>query len=453
MTQYIFPKGFRWGASTSAYQIEGAWNEDGKGESIWDRFTHLPGNILDGSSGDIACDHYHRYQDDIHLMKELHLDVYSFTISWTRIIPEGRGRVNQKGLDFYRRLTDSLLEAGITPFSTLYHWDLPQTLQDEGGWQVRSTVDAFIEYADVVSRALADRVKHWATLNEPWCASFLSYAIGEQAPGMRDMKAAVKASHHLLLAHGLSVPVIRSNSPQCEAGIILNFSPSEPASPSNADYQAARKYDGYFNRWFLDPLFGRLYPADKTAEYSEAGYLPQDLIKPGDMEKIAAPIDFLGVNYYNRSVHRAEIPEDQNLPQTNFVAPESEWTDMGWEVFPQALYRLLCRLYFEYQIPKLYINENGAAYSDSPDASGSVKDVRRIQFLRDHLIQVHRAIQAGVPLAGYLTWSFMDNFEWANGYTKRFGLVWVDYETQKRILKDSAFWYRKVILDNGFTTD
>ena len=453
MTRYDFPKGFRWGASAAAYQIEGAWNKDGKGESIWDRFTHLPGNILDGSNGDVACDHYHRFQEDIQLMKELHLDVYSFTISWTRIFPYGRGNVNQKGIDFYNRLVDSLLDAGITPFSTIYHWDLPQALQDEGGWQVRSTIDAFVEYADVVSHALGDRVKHWATINEPWCASFLSYAIGEQAPGMRDMKAAVIASHHLLLAHGLSIPVIHSNSPQSEAGIILNFSPSEPASPSNADYHAARKYDGFFNRWFLDPLFGRLYPADKTSEYIKEGYLPEDLIKPGDMEKIAVPIDFLGINYYNRSVHRAAIPESQNLPQTNFVAPVSEWTDMGWEVYPPALFNLLCRLHFEYQVPKLYINENGAAYSDSPDASGSVNDIRRIKFIRDHLIQAYHAIHVGVPLAGYLTWSIMDNFEWANGYTKRFGLIWVDYETQKRVFKESAYWYRQVMLNNGFIVD
>ena len=453
VTTYTFPKKFLWGASTSAYQIEGAWNEDGRGESIWDHFTRQPGKIADDSNGNIACDHYHRYREDVTLMKELHLDVYSLTVSWTRILPDGRGKVNEKGLDFYRSLVDTLLEAGIIPFVTLYHWDLPQTLQEEGGWGVRSTAEAFVEYTDVFTRALGDRVKHWATQSEPWCASFLSYAIGEHAPGLQDWGAAIKASHHLLLSHGWALPVIRRNSPGCEAGIILNFSPSEPASPSEADYQATRRFDGYFNRWFSEPLFGRHYPADMTDEYSAKGYLPSELIQPGDLDAIAAPLDFLGINYYSRSVHRADILEEQNLPQTNFVAPRSEWTDMDWEVNPLALYNLLCRLHFEYQIPKIYINENGAAYSDAPDSSGRVADTRRITFMRDHIIQAYRAIQAGVPLAGYFTWSLMDNFEWAKGYTKRFGLIWVDYETQKRSFKDSALWYRQVCINNGFSVE
>lgn len=450
MTAFTFPKNFLWGASTSAYQIEGAYNEDGRGESVWDRFARIPGKIEDGSNGDVACDHYHRYPEDVALMQHIGLDVYSLTVAWPRILPEGRGRVNQKGLDFYRRLADTLLEAGITPFMTLYHWDLPVALQDEGGWAARSTAEAFVEYADVFTRALGDRVTNWVTHNEPWCASFLSYAIGEHAPGLRDWEAAVKASHHLMLAHGWAIPVFRQNSPGCQTGIVLNFSPSEPASPSAADYHAARRHDGHFNRWFLDPLYGRRYPADMLAEYTENGWLPTDLIQPGDMEAIAAPLDFLGVNYYNRSIHRADIPEEQNLPQTNFMAPESEWTDIGWEVHPQSLYNLLCRLHFEYQIPRLIVNENGAAYGDAPDASGRVRDTRRIQFIRDHLIQAHRAIQAGVPLEGYFTWSIMDNYEWAKGYTMRFGLIWVDYQTQQRILKDSALWYRQVIAANGF---
>lgn len=451
MPIYTFPENFLWGASTSAYQIEGAWDEDGRGLSVWDSFTRQAGRIEDGSNGDVACDHYHRYPEDVALMKEIGLDVYSLTVSWPRILPQGRGAVNQKGLDFYRRLADALLEAGITPYMTLYHWDLPQTLQDEGGWAVRSTAEAFVEYTDGFTRALGDRVTHWATHNEPWCASFLSYALGEHAPGLYDWPAAVKASHHLLLAHGWAIPLIRSNSPGCQAGIVLNFSPSEPASPSSADYHAARRHDGFYNRWFLDPLYGRHYPADMVHEYSSKGYLPADLIQPGDLDAIAAPMDFLGVNYYNRSVHRAEIPEEQNLPQTNFLAPRSEWTDMDWEVHPLSLYNLLCRLHFEYQIPRLIVTENGAAYGDAPDASGRVRDTRRIQFLSDHLIQAHHALQAGVPLAGYFTWSFFDNFEWAKGYTMRFGLIWVDYQTQRRIFKDSAHWYRQVIAENGFS--
>lgn len=450
MTTYFFPKQFVWGTATSAYQIEGAWQEDGKGESIWDRFAHTPGKIVDASNGDVACDHYHRWPEDIALMKRLNLKAYRFSTAWPRILPAGRGAVNAKGVDFYNRLVDGLLAAGIEPFVTLYHWDLPQALQDEGGWAARSTAEAFVEYTDVLSRALGDRVKNWITHNEPWCASFLSHQGGEHAPGQQDWKTAVQAAHHILLSHGWAVPVLRRNSPGAQVGITLNLSPGEPASASGPDYQATRSFDGHFNRWFLDPLYGRHYPADKVTEYTQMGAFPTDLVQPGDLNAIAAHTDFLGVNYYERSVHRAQVPEGQNLPRTNHVAPPAERTDMGWEVYPVGLYNLLCRLHFDYQVPKLYVTENGVSYADGPDATGRIADTRRTAFIRDHLIQAHRAMQAGVPLAGYFVWSFMDNFEWAKGYLQRFGIVWVDYATQQRLPKDSALWYAATIAQNGF---
>ncbi len=451
MTTRHFPAGFLWGTATSSYQIEGAWAEDGKAESIWDRFSHTPGKIRDNTNGDIACDHYHRWPEDIRLMKDLGLQAYRFSIAWPRILPAGRGKVNQAGLDFYNRLVDGLLAAGITPFVTLYHWDLPQALQDEGGWPVRSTAEAFVEYADVVSRSLGDRVQNWITHNEPWCISFLSHQIGEHAPGHQDWYEALAAAHHTLLSHGWAVPAIRRNSPFAEVGITLNFSHCEAACFSEHDRKLAREFDGYFNRWFLDPLYGRRYPADKVAFYQETSKaLPNglDFVQPGDYEAIAARTDFLGVNYYTREVFRDHSAPD-NLPQTVFAAPHSERTDMGWEVYADGLYHLLNRLHFEYQTPKLYVTENGCSYADGPDAAGRVADQRRIDFLAAHFTAAQRAIQNGVPLEGYFVWSLMDNFEWAWGYKQRFGLVWVDFETQQRIPKDSALWYRDVIARNA----
>ncbi|GAB4193171.1 MAG: GH1 family beta-glucosidase [Roseiflexaceae bacterium] len=450
---HTFPADFIWGVATSSYQIEGAWNEDGRSESIWDRFSHTPGKIKDGSNGDVACDHYHRWREDIALIKELGIPSYRFSIAWPRILPEGRGRVNQAGLDFYSRLVDGLLEAGIQPWVTLYHWDLPQVLQDQGGWPARATAEAFVEYADLVSRALGDRVKHWITHNEPWCASLLSYQLGEHAPGLYNWQQGLAASHHLLLSHGWAVPVLRRNSPGAQVGITLNMSPSQPASPSAADYEFFRQHDGYMNRWFIDPLYGRHYPADMVADYVAAGYLPPEglsFVQPGDLAAIAAPTDFLGINFYTRAVLRSpHLPEEQNLPRTVALAPEAEWTEMGWEVAPNGLYELLQHLHLTYRPKAIYITENGASYSDGPDADGRVRDTRRTAYLREHFRTAHRAIQDGVPLAGYFVWSLMDNFEWAFGYKQRFGIVWVDFETQQRIPKDSALWYRDVIAANG----
>ena len=446
-----FPDGFIWGAATSAYQIEGAWNEDGKGESIWDRFCHTPGTIEDGSTGDVACDHYHRWREDIALMKELGIEAYRFSVSWPRILPAGRGKVNQAGIDFYSRMVDGLLEAGIQPFPTLYHWDLPQVLQEEGGWEARSTAEAFLEYADVLSRHLGDRVKHWITHNEPFSVAYLGYQKGEHAPGLTNIPASLKVIHHLLLSHGWAVPVLRRNSPDAEVGITLILVPVVIASSANADLHTARQLDGHLNRWYLDPLFGRHYPADQVAEHIATGNLPPEgltFVQPGDLDAIAVPTDFLGVNYYTAIVLR---DEDENRSPVS-PEPDVECTEMGFPVNPDGLRWLLNRLHFEYQPGKLYITENGASYSDGPDGNGRIPDERRLSYLRGHLAACHRAIECGVPLAGYFVWSLMDNFEWNRGYAQRFGIVWVDYENQRRIPKDSALWYRQVIAENGLVT-
>jgi beta-glucosidase len=454
-TRVSFPSGFIWGAATSAYQIEGATNEDGRGESIWDRFARSDSRIEDGSTGDVACDHYHRWEEDVALMKHLQLRAYRFSIAWPRIFASGRRPLNQRGLDFYDRLVDALLAKGIVPFATLYHWDLPQKLQDEGGWANRATAEAFVDYADVVTRRLGDRVKAWITHNEPWCASLLGYQVGRHAPGLRDWGAALAGSHHLLLSHGWSVPIVRRNSPGAEVGITLNLSPVVPASESKADADACRHQDGYMNRWFLDPLYRSEYPRDMCADYTALGHFGSDpFIRYGDLEAISARTDFLGVNYYNRTVARSDrIPESENRPRTVFLAPESEWTDMGWEVYPQGLFDLLLRVHRDYAPPKIYVTENGASYGQGPDALGRVPDAKRVRFVRDHLLQARRSIDAGVPLAGYFVWSLLDNFEWERGYTQRFGITWVDYPTQKRIPKDCALWYSGVIVENAVPID
>ena len=442
-----FPRNFLWGVATSSYQIEGAWNEDGKGESIWDRFSHTPGKIVDQSTGDVACDHYHRWQQDLDLMQALGLQAYRFSIAWPRILPQGRGPVNEMGLDFYDRLVDGLLARGITPFITLYHWDLPQPLQDAGGWPDRAIAEAFVGYAEAVSARLGDRVKHWITHNEPWVAAFLGYGVGVHAPGVRDFQLAVAASHHLLLSHGWAVPVIRSNSPGARVGITLSINDVLPASPSPHDYAAAREIDGFTNRWFLDPLYGRGYPADVIACFQRVHGVRMDFVQEGDLAAIADPIDFLGHNYYTRTLARDS--GDDNLPPTR-TSEGSEFTEMGWEIAPDSLYRLLLRLYFEYQIPSIYITENGAAFHDELSEEGRVRDERRLAYVKAHLQAVHRAIQCGVPVDGYFLWSFMDNFEWSFGYTKRFGIVYVDFKTQERVIKDSGRWYSQVIRQNSF---
>ena len=447
------PPGFVWGVATSSYQIEGSVDADGRGESIWDRLCKKPGAIDDGSSGAVACDHYRRFRDDVALMGELGIKAYRFSVAWPRVLPRGRGVVNPPGLDFYSRLVDSLLEVGITPLATLYHWDLPQALQDEGGWAERSAAEAFAAYAEVVARRLGDRVKTWITINEPWCISLLSHQLGKHAPGLRHWPTALAAAHHVLLAHGLAVPVIRRECPGAEVGITLNFEPAVAASPSAADLDAARHSDGSFNRWFLDPVFGRRYPADMVADYAKAGHIPEGGVpqaKDGDFATIARPTDFLGVNYYTRKIARSDsVPEAENAPPAVVLPRASELTTMGWEVYPEGLYRLLCRIHFEYGPRKLYVTENGSAWPDPVAANGRVHDPKRVEYLRGHLAATARAIRAGAPVAGYFAWSFLDNFEWERGYTQRFGIVHVDYATQVRTPKDSALYYRDAIRAGG----
>ncbi len=448
MSRVTFPEGFVWGSATSSYQIEGAVDDDGRGESIWDRFAKTASHIEDGSSGSGACDHYHRWRDDIRLMQELGHRAYRFSVAWPRICPNGRFPVNEKGLDFYSRLVDGLLDAGITPYPTLYHWDLPQALEDEGGWANRATAEAFAEYANVVSRRLGDRVKHWITHNEPWCASMVAYEKGIHAPGLRDGRRALAASHHLLLSHGWAVEVIRASSPGSEIGITLNLSPMVAASPRAEDADARRHHDGYMNRWFLDPIFRGEYPADMVRDYVANDYLPREgltFVRPTDLRVIAAPTDFLGLNYYSRSVLRSGGPGAEPV----VVVPDAPRTEMGWEVYPEGMFETLMRVHLEYGPPKIYVTENGASYSDGPDSKGRVADAKRVSFLREHLRSAHRAIEQGAPLKGYFVWSLLDNFEWQHGYTQRFGITWVDYVTQRRIPKDSALWYRSVIAQNA----
>ena len=446
MEPLCFPSDFVWGAATSAFQIEGATAEGGRGESIWDRFCRTPGRIANGDTGDVACDHFHRFREDVVLLAELGIPAYRFYIAWPRILPDGRGRINPQGLDFYGRLVDELLRRDITPYCTLYHWDLPQILQDQGGWSNRDTAGAFVEYADIVTRTLGDRVKHWFTHNEPWCVAMMGYARGEHAPGLRNGSAALVAAHHLLLSHGCSVPVVRANSPEAHVGIVLNLTPAYPASDHEPDRQAARRFDGGFNRWFLDPLHGRGYPEDMVAAYHQRGWLPEGpppFVRPGDLGTIAVPCDFLAVNYYTRAILRGG-PEMEcgGEPATLPPPANAECTDMGWEIFPEGLRDLLVRVHQDYRPARLLIAENGCSYTDAPGPDGRIRDERRIRYLRDHLAQAQLAMTRGVPLQGYFTWSLLDNFEWQFGYDQRFGLVGVDPATGRRHPKDSARWFR-----------
>ncbi len=456
MTDRRFSESFTWGVATSSYQIEGATNADGRGESIWDRFSADADNIEDQSTGEVACDHYNLWSRDLQIMSELGVNAYRFSVAWPRILPTGRGATEQRGLDFYSRLVDGLLDLNITPFVTLYHWDLPQILQDRGGWTARETAEAFVEYADIVSRHLGDRVKHWITHNEPWCISVLGHQTGEHAPGHKNTSEALATSHHLLLSHGWSVPVIRQNTTDAEVGIVLNLVPSEPASPSEADAKACREFEGAFNRWFLDPLYDRGYPEDIIALHHRNGDLESvelPFVQEGDLDAITAPTDFLGINYYSRAVLRStEIPEQDNAERTVFTAPESEHTDMGWEVYPKGIQDLLEQVHRDYQPSKIYITENGCAYATGPDDNGAIQDDLRVDYFRGHLSACLDAIENGVPLVGYFAWSLLDNFEWAFGYTKRFGLVWVDYQTQERTPKASALWYKNVIANRSIPT-
>ena len=444
MTTLKFPKNFVWGAATSAYQIEGAWNVDGKGPSIWDTFSHKPGKIANGENGDVAVDHYHRYKDDVKLMADLGLRAYRFSIAWTRILPEGTGKVNPKGLAFYDRLVDDMLKQDIEPYACLFHYDLPQALQDQGGWPNRKTAYAFAEYARVVSDHLTDRVKVIFTHNEPWVTAVLGYFLGDHAPGIKDPPAGIKALHHLLLSHGLAYEAIRAAAKQpVKIGITLNLNPMYPATDSKKDREAAMRVDALVNRSVLDPLLKGTSPIQ---EFALVKMLSRSLIEAGDLEKIKQ-LDILGVNYYSRSVLKhANFPlvsAAQTFPEGN------EYSGM-WEIFPQGIYEILMRIWKDYHPScELMVTENGVPVPDGLDFDGRVRDERRIRYLQNHIAQVHRAIKDGVPVKGYFHWSLMDNFEWALGYGPRFGIVYVDYKTLKRTVKDSGRWFAKVIRDNG----
>ncbi len=453
MGALVFPPDFLWGAATSAFQIEGAAVEDGRGPSMWDAYAATPGRIADGSDARVACDHYHLWRDDLALMQWLGLGAYRFSIAWPRVLPSGRGAVNAAGLDFYDALVDALLAAGIEPFVTLYHWDLPLPLHEAGGWTARETAQAFAEYADVVTQRLGDRVRRWATLNEPWCSATLGYEEAAHAPGWRDPAAALAAAHHLLLGHGWAMQAIRRHVRDAEAGIVLIFAPAHAASESAADQDAARQADGAMQRWYLDPLFRAAYPADAIADRVRRGHLASDVlpfVQDGDLQTIAAPLDFLGVNYYSRVLVRAGA---NGAPEAVPQAPPEDLTDMGWEVYPDGLRETLERVHRDYAPPRIYITENGAAYTDAPAADGSIPDVRRRDYLHAHLDAAHAALAAGVPLGGYFAWSLLDNFEWSQGFAKRFGLFAVDYATQRRTARDSAHWYRRVVAAGAVDDD
>ncbi len=445
--RHLFGKKFVWGTATASYQIEGAFATDGRSPSIWDTFSKTPGKVQNGDTGDIACDHYHRYENDFDLMQQMGFNAYRFSISWSRVMPNGRGEINAAGMAFYDRIVDALLERGIEPYVTLYHWDLPQILEDTGGWLNRDTAFAFAEYTNAVTQVLGDRLKNWTTLNEPWCSAFLGYGVGVHAPGQSDFAASLQATHHLLLAHGLTMPIIRNNVADAKAGIVLNPAPVYPASNSSADIAAAHRADGFQNRWYFDPVFGKGYPTDTLASYG--AYAPK--VEVGDLEIIAAPLDFIGINYYTRTVVKDAVVEAIPAPHTllgyEYVdLPNVPRTFFNWEVYPQGLTDFLERLQYDYKPKSIFISENGATYQDHLEADGSIHDTERTLYFQQHLAASLEAVQNGVKLDGYFAWSFLDNFEWAEGYEKRFGITYVDFVTQKRTPKQSARWFQDFLL-------
>jgi beta-glucosidase len=437
-----FPKDFTWGAATAAFQIEGATTADGRGESIWDRFAHTPGRVHNGDTGDPACEHYYRWREDLDLIASLGLRAYRFSISWPRIQPNGRGPANQKGIDFYRNLLEGLHEREIAPLVTLYHWDLPQALEDDGGWAARDTAERFAEYAELVFDGLGDLVDDWTTHNEPWVTAFLGYAFGTKAPGATDWRRAIAASHHVLLSHGRVVRAFRDRSRQGRIGITLNLTVARPGRDRDVDRAAARRLDGHFNRWFLDPILRGAYP-DDLVELYEQQFGELSAVRDGDLETIAQPIDYLGVNFYRPNVVLAH--DDGSVLGLRDVPLDGDTTAMGWPVVPEALTELLVGLKREYGDVPLLITENGAAFEDRVNGAEVIEDPDRVAFLQGHVAAVEQAIAEGVDVRGYYVWSLLDNFEWEHGYSQRFGIVYVDFETQRRIPKRSALWYRSRI--------
>ena len=434
-----FPRDFAWGAATAAFQIEGATTADGRGESIWDRFARTPGKVHNGDTGDPACEHYYRWREDLDLIAALGLRAYRFSISWPRIQPHGRGPANQRGLDFYRRLLEGLRERGVSPLVTLYHWDLPQALEDEGGWASRDTVDRFAEYAELVFDGLDGLVEDWTTHNEPYVTSFLGYATGTKAPGATDWPRALRAAHHVLLSHGTVVRVFRERGRPGRIGITLDLTVARPGGDGDDDRAAARRLEGHHNGWFLDPLLRGAYPTHMVELY-EQRFGPLDVIQEGDLETIGQPLDYLGVNFYRPNVVVAS--DEGSVIGVREVPQRADRTAMGWPVVPTALTELLVGLKRDYGDLPLLITENGAAFEDRLNGADVVEDPRRVAYIEGHLAAVEEAIAAGVDVRGYFVWSLLDNFEWEHGYSQRFGIVYVDFETQRRVPKRSALWYR-----------
>jgi beta-glucosidase len=452
MARIRFPDGFLWGAATASYQIEGAWKQDGKGESIWDRFTHTAGKIKNGDTGEVACDSYHRWRDDIALLREMNLGSYRFSMAWPRIQPDGRA-VEARGLDYYSRLVDGLLEAGIRPLPTLYHWDLPQVLEDRGGWPERDTASRFAEYAAIVARTLGDRVGRFTLFNEPGVFTLMGYGIGIHAPGRRDVDAFLRATHTVNLAQAAAFGAMRSERADAEVGSAFSMTACEPAGDTEADVAAAERWHAFANCWFLEPALRGRYP-----DAFPAGVPEERMgIREGDLERLRAPLDFVGINLYVRSpvVHAEGASWGIDARAVGSQGePTGPRTDFGWEVWPAALHDVVLRITRDYDRPEIEITENGCSYADAPGDDGRIRDTRRIEFFRGQLEALHRAIQAGADVRAYHAWTLLDNFEWSEGYAQRFGLAWVDFEGEKRerTLKDSGRWYAQVADTNGFDT-
>jgi beta-glucosidase len=444
-----FPEGFKWGAATASYQIEGGWKEDGKGESIWDRFSHTPGRIKNDDNGDRACDSYHRYAEDVALLREMNCNSYRFSISWPRIQPRGRGAVNTKGLDYYRRLCEALLEAGIRPFPTLYHWDLPQALEDAGGWPERDLAGRFADYAEIVTRGLGDLVSEWMIFNEPMIFTIMGYLIGIHAPGRNAFDDFLRATHTVNLAQGDALRAMRSIDSKARIGSAFSMTHCEPAGEREADAEAAERWHRFVNLWFLEPALNGEYP-DAFVDG-----LPADRMGIGDddAQRMRAPLDFIGINLYTRTLVREDPNDTRGLgaapvgPSGGDAGPK---TDFGWEVWPNALRDMVLRISQDYDHPPIEITENGCSYGDAPDARGVIDDRRRIEFYQGYLAALHEAIAQGADVRGYHAWSLLDNFEWTEGYHQRFGLTWVDFETGDRTLKSSGRWYAGIVAENGF---
>lgn len=444
MVRYKFPQDFLWGVSSSSYQIEGSHDRDGRRPSIWDTFSHTPGKVQNGDTGDIACDHYNRYKEDVALLRTLGVKAYRFSIAWPRIFPDGKGSPNEKGMQFYRNLVDELIKNDIKPIVTLYHWDLPQALQDEGGWDNKSIIEHFKGYANYVFDNLGNGVHQWITMNEPWVSTFAGNLTGEHAPGLVDLSTALRIGHNMLLAHGETIKLYREKKLKGSIGITYNVSAISPKTDSCEDVHIAETANAYVNAWFMEPVLKGRYPELLDNIFKEYK-IEIPWVRDSDMEIISTPIDFIGLNYYTRQI----VKSGNGFFGAEILEPEGECTDMDWEVYPKGLYDILVKIKQDYGNMDIYITENGAAYTDGPDKYKKINDHERIEYLKEHIKSAYKAIKDGISLRGYYVWSFLDNFEWAYGYSKRFGIIYVNFHTQERIIKDSGKWYKQVIENNG----